>query len=224
MDIFKHAHTRLHVNSANKHNTRECTRTHTNPPVYLHKLKMYTLHQEKSNLSVPACSFIKTHTHAHARTRTRTRTLTYTHSLTLTHTGWQQPHSNVFRKLLCHPKLVPYLKELCGEVPTLPYKHFPLSFPHEYFLTTLPHKYFSPTLPCKRFSNVSLYICLCIYASMYRCYRTVDVLCISDLFKPSHVSTSPMYLCILVSMYLVRMYLCVYVSMYIYVCMHQCVY
>jgi len=29
--------------------------------------------------------------------------------------GWKQPHSNIFRKLLCHPKLVPYLKELCGE-------------------------------------------------------------------------------------------------------------
>jgi hypothetical protein len=29
--------------------------------------------------------------------------------------GWEQPHCNIFRKMLCHPKLVPYLKELCGE-------------------------------------------------------------------------------------------------------------
>ena len=32
--------------------------------------------------------------------------------------GWPKPHCDIFRKLLCHPKLVPYLKELCGEVPT----------------------------------------------------------------------------------------------------------
>jgi len=30
--------------------------------------------------------------------------------------GWQKPHCDIFRKLLCHPKLVPYLKELVGEV------------------------------------------------------------------------------------------------------------
>lgn len=30
--------------------------------------------------------------------------------------GWQKPHCNIFRKMLCHPKLVPYLKELLGEV------------------------------------------------------------------------------------------------------------
>jgi len=29
--------------------------------------------------------------------------------------GWQKPHCDIFRKLLCHPKLVPYLKELVGE-------------------------------------------------------------------------------------------------------------
>ena len=32
--------------------------------------------------------------------------------------GWPKPHCDIFRKMLCHPKLVPYLKELCGEVPT----------------------------------------------------------------------------------------------------------
>ena len=30
--------------------------------------------------------------------------------------GWQKPHCDIFRKMLCHPKLVPYLKELVGEV------------------------------------------------------------------------------------------------------------
>jgi len=29
--------------------------------------------------------------------------------------GWPKPHCDIFRKMLCHPKLVPYLKELCGE-------------------------------------------------------------------------------------------------------------
>ena len=27
---------------------------------------------------------------------------------------WEQPHCEVFRTMLCHPKLVPYLTELCG--------------------------------------------------------------------------------------------------------------
>ena len=27
---------------------------------------------------------------------------------------WDQPHCEVFRTMLCHPKLVPYLTELCG--------------------------------------------------------------------------------------------------------------
>jgi len=27
---------------------------------------------------------------------------------------WERPHCDVFRKMLCHPKLVPYLTELCG--------------------------------------------------------------------------------------------------------------
>ena len=27
---------------------------------------------------------------------------------------WEQPHCDVFRTMLCHPKLVPYLTELCG--------------------------------------------------------------------------------------------------------------
>lgn len=30
--------------------------------------------------------------------------------------GWEKPHRDIFRKMLCHPKLVPYLRELCGEV------------------------------------------------------------------------------------------------------------
>jgi len=27
---------------------------------------------------------------------------------------WEQPHCEVFRNMLCHPKLVPYITELCG--------------------------------------------------------------------------------------------------------------
>lgn len=27
---------------------------------------------------------------------------------------WEKPHCEVFRQMLCHPKLVPYLTELCG--------------------------------------------------------------------------------------------------------------
>ena len=29
--------------------------------------------------------------------------------------GWERPHSDVFRRLLAHPRLVPYLTELLGE-------------------------------------------------------------------------------------------------------------
>ncbi len=29
--------------------------------------------------------------------------------------GWERPHCDVFRRLLAHPKLVPYLTELLGE-------------------------------------------------------------------------------------------------------------
>ncbi|EKX44930.1 hypothetical protein GUITHDRAFT_71713 [Guillardia theta CCMP2712] len=29
--------------------------------------------------------------------------------------GWPAPYSNVYRKLLAHPRLVPYLNQLCGE-------------------------------------------------------------------------------------------------------------
>eukprot|EP00302_Diacronema_sp_CCMP2436_P017784 CAMPEP_0179882354 /NCGR_PEP_ID=MMETSP0982-20121206/28101_1 /TAXON_ID=483367 /ORGANISM="non described non described, Strain CCMP 2436" /LENGTH=320 /DNA_ID=CAMNT_0021776659 /DNA_START=182 /DNA_END=1144 /DNA_ORIENTATION=- len=29
--------------------------------------------------------------------------------------GWPKPHSDVFRSVLAHPKLIPYITELCGE-------------------------------------------------------------------------------------------------------------
>jgi hypothetical protein len=29
--------------------------------------------------------------------------------------GWPKPHCDIFRSLLAHPKLVPYLNELLGE-------------------------------------------------------------------------------------------------------------
>jgi hypothetical protein len=38
--------------------------------------------------------------------------------------GWDAPHRDIFRKMLCHPKLVPYLRELCGEVNSLFSIHF----------------------------------------------------------------------------------------------------